>query len=327
MITEETVFILGAGASAPYGYPTAAQLRVDIYSHTVRRIIDLFQPSTSKEIRDQWESKAIKFEKTFEASGIDSIDKFLAINGENFSDIGKLAIIMSIFEYEQNSGILEKSLIREQDWYFSIYTKMIEKLISPVGYKKFGRNNVTFITFNYDRSLEYFLYNCLKNSFLSANEDEITQELKKIPILHVYGKIADLPWETNKAGTRYRNKIDDWSFCEIGLVALDRLKKNIYIIDERNNHDCSEIIKRISAAERIFFLGFGYASENIEILKLNPSLKIDQKIFGTAFKYSEKGIRDVRQSIAKNFIAWTPTTHNNPFIHDMDCVELLREYL
>ena len=30
MITEKTVFILGAGASKPYGFPTALELRKDI---------------------------------------------------------------------------------------------------------------------------------------------------------------------------------------------------------------------------------------------------------------------------------------------------------
>lgn len=35
MITDETVFILGAGASAPYCYPTGNQLRRKIISEGV----------------------------------------------------------------------------------------------------------------------------------------------------------------------------------------------------------------------------------------------------------------------------------------------------
>ena len=54
--------------------------------------------------------------------------------------------------------------------------------------------NVAFITFNYDRSLEFFLLTTLKNRY-QKTEQECAAKLKNIPIVHLYGKLALLPWE------------------------------------------------------------------------------------------------------------------------------------
>jgi len=43
MITQQTVFILGAGASAPYGYPTGAGLK-DIICDEISELFDLLIP-------------------------------------------------------------------------------------------------------------------------------------------------------------------------------------------------------------------------------------------------------------------------------------------
>jgi len=45
MITIDTVFILGAGASKPYEYPTGKELRLDIYSNSVEQINKFNAPS------------------------------------------------------------------------------------------------------------------------------------------------------------------------------------------------------------------------------------------------------------------------------------------
>ncbi len=108
MIREETIFILGAGASKPYGYPTGAELR--------KKIINKF--------RNQYHSNTVVFEQIntfkedlinhsesflnkFELSSTKSIDLFLSRNPK-FMDIGKLAIKLSIYNSELESKFREK---------------------------------------------------------------------------------------------------------------------------------------------------------------------------------------------------------------------------
>ncbi len=123
MIDQETIFIIGAGASRPYGYPTGYELRKYIcinFPPLLRRISGNSQFS---HIRAAWNSEAKELAKVFEKSSTPSIDLFLARNN-NFSEIGKIAILLSIFEAERKSRFRENSHIEEQDWYSYLYQKM-----------------------------------------------------------------------------------------------------------------------------------------------------------------------------------------------------------
>jgi len=53
----------------------------------------------------------------------------------------------------------------------------------------FARNPIKIITFNYDRSLEQFLYWAIKASFRLGDE-QVFDELRKLPLLHVYGEVV-----------------------------------------------------------------------------------------------------------------------------------------
>lgn len=61
-------------------------------------------------------------------------------------------------------------------------------------FQEFGENPVSFIRFNYDISVEYYLFNCLKNSYRQT-DDEGAKQLRKIPIVHVHGNLGALPWQ------------------------------------------------------------------------------------------------------------------------------------
>jgi len=103
MITEETVFILGAGASAPYGYPTGKKLRHRICkSFTIGRNIMQRLPYYEKIREKRILSEINEFKTAFENSSIRSIDLFLAMN-PFFSYIGKIAIIQNIIMAESSS--------------------------------------------------------------------------------------------------------------------------------------------------------------------------------------------------------------------------------
>jgi hypothetical protein len=89
MIKEKTVFILGAGAGVPYGYPTGEGLRKYIRSDFTSRFKDLCNHLISASSRNIWLDKVEKFTKSFNDSSNLSIDLFLARNVE-YLDIWKL---------------------------------------------------------------------------------------------------------------------------------------------------------------------------------------------------------------------------------------------
>ena len=124
MISEPTVFVLGAGASCPYGYPSGIGLRADIISS----FCDQYQhymdsdPNLKRYIAQQ-SNKAKEFTDKFEKSSTKSIDLFLARNPE-FDDIGKMAITFRILSAEYYSKFRESMKDRSIDWYSYLFDRL-----------------------------------------------------------------------------------------------------------------------------------------------------------------------------------------------------------
>ncbi len=183
MIKTKTLFITGAGASFGYNFPTGKDLRIKICDEFVEKYIPLLgqvyqrnnpPPSKINFIRN--------FTEIFEKSTTPSIDLFLARQSPNFEEIGKIAITFFILKAEHESKFHHKIKDPKQDWYSYLYERMTENLTKPDDYARFGENNVNFITFNYDRSLENFIYNSFIHSWFKNEEDflqrsEITSTL------------------------------------------------------------------------------------------------------------------------------------------------------
>jgi hypothetical protein len=318
MITRETVFILGAGASVPYGYPTGNELRNDICRNFEKRIVELTKkdPESSNLDVRQISKEAREFTNVFFKSSTLSIDLFLARN-KQFAEIGKKAIVLSILEAERDSRFREDmSDNGSQDWYSYLFQKMTEDLISPESYDNFDGNLVTFITFNYDRSLEHFLYESLSNAFRSAPKDKIIKQLRSVQIFHVYGIVEKLPWQGGK--TEYGN---DYS-----IDYINGMKDSIRLINERTCPDIRAMEVAMHNASRFYFLGFGYADENIDVLGIRKIFNGDQKIYGTALGFTQKEIDQKRGYLSINFRVKDPRL-NNPRIQDVDCRKLLRDWL
>jgi hypothetical protein len=139
--------------------------------------------------------KARIFLEHFSNSPIASIDKYLAFNPD-FSYWGKFAIALYVRKREKESQFLEDlgESDYKEDWYKLIFNRMTSTLKGPEDFSKFRENRVAFITFNYDKSLEYFLQKSFLHTFWESR-DKFQRSLKDyIPfhIIHVYGKIGEL---------------------------------------------------------------------------------------------------------------------------------------
>ncbi|NQU67599.1 MAG: hypothetical protein HQ510_06620 [Candidatus Marinimicrobia bacterium] len=316
MITKKTVFILGAGSSVPYGFPTGLGLR-----HLI--IKDFFQIQQEMCIRlgivgsdrDDILNAVRKFDNTFRHSYNNSIDRFLSRNPDHV-EIGKTAIIKIIKRLEYESKIQTDPKLRDDDWYSHLFDIMCEDFREPDKYN-ISDNNISFITFNYDRSLEYFFHQCLTNSFSSIDAHSINKEFSKINFLHVYGKICKLDSDPIDSTPRhlYNMKLQDLDYRD----CLD----NIHIIsEERKSEEDSEIKSLISEAEKIYFLGFDYAIENLETLGFGEiHLDKDLIVFGTAY--------DKKPEEIKRISRWFKNQYDGMeqfYFRNLKSLELLRTF-
>jgi len=64
---------------------------------------------------------------------------------------------------------------------------------------------------------------------------------------------------------------------------LDQKKDNVKTIYERSSEDLEKPIDSINYADKIYFLGFGFAEENVRILKLNGNRRPDQIVYVSDF--------------------------------------------
>ncbi len=174
---KKTVFVVGAGASIPYGYPLGYEL--------VDKIVAVAGKSNNEQ--------AEKFIKLIKLHDPFSIDSFLAQHCSHDPDLtnfGKQLIAEVILSCEDRDKIAGKS--NNENWYRYLTHAMFadkERLINdePLPFK--------IITFNYDVSLDYYLLERVwKATMLS--DDEKKKVLKKLDtaITHVYGAVRQVPW-------------------------------------------------------------------------------------------------------------------------------------
>ena len=300
MIKTETLFILGAGASHPFGYPTGKKLRELICSNKQRpSIIQALKPVHERE--DNWYEEIVNdFVKKFLRSSVYSIDLFLEYRTE-FMDVGKISIGAYLISCEDDKKLREIP----DNWYMYLFDRL------KSSFEDFDKNNISFITFNYDRSLEQFFFEALKNRF-NRIDQECAAKLKKIPIVHLYGQLDLLPWQSND-GVPYSANYN---------ARLRNAKKNIKLFSDNQNvnesEEFQEAYKLIQKSQRIYFLGFGFDEINLE--RLNVQLMKGKELFGTSLGIEESKKRWLKGHFEEKI-------NTNLFLFDLDTLELLKEYL
>ena len=280
MIEKKTAFIIGAGASKAYSLPTGEDLRQEIFNMRVNYGI------FANPVFSSWyqKDKYLNFIDTFKQSGLKSIDTFLKVHPE-FENEGKACISYLIKTHEMDDY---EKLYNKNDWLFLLYNKLVERFGDPENH--YNKNNVYFITFNYDRFLEYYLINSFYNTF--NNNQGIQKKFEKngftnieeylgCNIDHVYGKIGDL--KTNPIN---QNNIEN----------IPLYMNEIKIIGDRSPN-INRIKERLSLYERIFFLGYGFDSDNNQLLELSKYCE-GKEVYGTCLQNFDEEIKKIQKSIS-----------------------------
>ena len=249
MFSRNTVLILGAGASKPYGFPLGTELvRLLVGAQRQELLLKRWGVDPNEFGRFQEELHRSRF----------TIDAFLEHRNE-FLTIGKLAIAQEIGRCES-----EGRLFGTFDW----YDLLLEK-IAP-DRETLARNKLTIFTFNYDRSLEHYLHSGIMSRF-GITSEEAAELLKPITIQHVYGRLGPLPWQ----GKHHSDFAPPMKYGESAEEAVRESADGIRLINERkddvvseSNEKLSTIIERsVGGAKTVYFLGFGFHPENMAWFK------------------------------------------------------------
>ena len=295
LLNDGTTLIIGAGAHRPYGFPTSKELKRILQTMhpdcprmedengkmtkslrfalsgypEIASKLRIFLPPEAKTFNlpgchpasipeEQIETILLNFIEAFGGSQVPSIDRFLAKcierNNERYVLAGKFLIALIINAYERSINVS----FAKDDWiqfFISNFLANADKInLSSEQFPK-------IITFNYDILFERSIVSHLVH-YHDWPESNAWSFVKDLDITHVYGKVE-----------YFDLKSDD---SDLSVDDLNRIRwsiENIKVIGKNDDRD-GEIYKKIQDSIRksacVYFLGFGFDEQNMEILFGKP---------------------------------------------------------
>ena len=259
-MTSHTTFILGAGASQPYGMPLGPDLITKIINFSKQRYPDL-------------------------GSKLDticppSIDSFLARYDENSETVksAKDAIANIILLSQNNDQAIYSN---SHHWMGLLFWELLEYL-KTVDYEP-ADLPIRIITFNYDLTVELFFEKIMHSAdFIPSEKREKIKRLFGKCILHVYGQVGVFDWQSNlykklhpeievkadhifTSNDNYKTKFKlspNNAFFELSEIpaGLIKLMRSGHADPVKN-----KIRKWISDSQIVLFMGYGFHDDNNQL--------------------------------------------------------------
>jgi hypothetical protein len=301
VIQRPVVLVLGAGASKPYGFPVARELLTGI-----RKSLSTEQAFRVRLLgSDYSETEIGNLHSALMGSPVGSVDEFLEIPAHaRLIKVGKAAIAAYLLPREFARNLLPDA--QEDDWYEYLFRRMKDGASSL---NEFLQNGVSFVTFNYDRSLEQFMFHALCSTY-GATPTQVADAWKRArtQIVHVYGSFGPLP---DLGGTISYGVEPNFT----GLL-LRQAADSIHIVGESDAQAgitaAQDVLMR---CERVCFLGFGYRTANVQRLELKTTLRKEARVFGSVYKMMRGEIEDLRRLFAAEAAQEYPLLLSDP-AHD-----------
>lgn len=237
-----------------------------------------------------------QFRTALVRSQMHSVDAFLERRPE-FIEPGKAAMAYSLLKHER------ADLFKLEDhWYRFLWNQLNSS------FDDFHVNKLSVITYNYDRSLEHYLFEAMLHTFGRSPEDCL-DKMSAIRFVHLHGSLGSLPWQGESNVRRFGEHLPSSD-------ALRETANSMIVIHEGkdNSPEYEEARRLMSEANRIYFLGFGYGATNMKRLGLER-LDPRKRIIGTALGLPKLGI----QGLEKSF------EHRLRLRSDLDCLAFLKE--
>lgn len=259
MIPIPTALVLGAGASDHLNYPIGTELIIQVCAR-------IEQNRYHDSIREQYgETKIEDFHKRLSHSADYSVDTFLERN-DDLLEVGKILMVDTLKTHEIPEKIFPPG---RPGWYQTLFHSLLGDSVDDI-----PNNPLSVITFNYDRSLEFYLHQTITSRY-GISEDAASQILSKIKIIHPHGILGEYP------AVPYSTEVD-----KATLEKMSSAIKVISEIDESGKRFCTEDFRlchdALLAAKRIRFLGFGFHEDNVRRMDFfNETTIAEREVFAT----------------------------------------------
>ena len=285
MADEQIVLVLGAGAGTPYDFPSGKEL--------IHRICMQFPDALGKleprtDLKNERRREAATFARELSGARADSIDEFLWQRAD-LRDIGMKAIAAILLPLEEEAKLRSTDPGHKGLWYDDLWSWLHKTAAVRMGGKGKPEDLLTrplsIVTFNYDRSLEYYLWDAVAR-FYGVGVGPAGMVVRRMRIAHVYGQLGNLPWDNDtKDAVPYGGggDADLPQSVEIAAGCIDTLYEGT---DERK--DLMHAWDWLSRAAHVVFLGFGYHPMNLARLKLGEMLGQAPTLHGTVYYRVDK---------------------------------------
>jgi hypothetical protein len=259
MIKPLTVFVVGAGASVPFKFPSGLSLLRDAKVQKARVI--------SQRIHDKIAGEDLhQFREMLRDCQELSLDAALESQPPILQAAGKWLIADQLLRCEAASrGVAPDG----GDWIEHLFSLMTDGVGNTTDFLYY--NAVWFVTYNYDRLIEHKLMAGLRSKY----RQDWTNHKQKIleRVIHLHGSLGDLnegsqnyvPFGAVTTGGRAGSEYDrELAEC------MPSCERSIRIVHEvQDNQQFSQARGLLTQAERVFFLGFGFGVKNVDRLDLS----------------------------------------------------------
>jgi hypothetical protein len=220
-----------------------------------------------------------------------SIDDFLDQHRTN--DVanlyGKAAIVKSILEAERNSRLYfahPRERLNVEALANTWFVKFMHMLGRNVPKENMSKifEKVSFIVFNYDRCIEFFLGHALRGLY-GVSEGDAFKVVDNLQLIHPYGSAGSLSKVPFGGAANFRESANEIKTYTELPGAGDVITKVRAAVDR---------------AESIVFLGFAYHTQNMLMFKPERT-DPRKKIYGTAYQMSGSDVHVVSHQLGEFF--------------------------
>lgn len=327
MFKENTVFVVGAGASSEFGLPLGSGLAQSIVenlaisskgagygSHFIdRRCEDLLRFKFKDDptgLDQAWDAAILIRRGILHAQ---SIDAFIDMHADKpaVATVGKLQIALEILRAERASHLaVDRSNISNRidfqanpvssSW-LRVFTEILLEKARASDLSSVGRG-VTTVCFNYDRCVEHYLIEAIEAT-LGVSYEEAHAVVYSMNIIHPYGSLGRLP--STRGG---KDGVEFGADPDAGVDVL-KIAEGLSTFTEemKDREQLDRIHAAIGSSHRLVCLGFGFQSQNVQLLTPATDTVAARRTYGvtTGIGTHEVGVSEVRlrlKTILKNGI-------------------------
>jgi hypothetical protein len=353
MFREKTVFVLGAGSNLEHGFLLGSELKAEIKKIVGVTNTSGIRPEGNKFIlsllnyasgRTFWGLSDAEVHRAAAAlhRGIEtkpSIDEFLDLHSQDLTlvRLAKLAILWVILRREASSDLfvppsrVTGSPVQgvKVSWLAYLWHHLTKGIRKNDVERLFDKplNDVTFVTFNYDRSLEQYLFRMLQETYL-LDEVGAGKIVERADIRHVYGSVGEWspPFVTPKVGSR--------PFGDTGGMGLPLAGAEQQLVqgasgistytEEISSEHVAGIRVAVGAARQLYFLGTGYHTQNLDLL--TPSANLDaHTIAGTGIGLVPRFCEAISRRLHDQ-VKVPSALNGGVIVADRNCEEIFKEF-